>query len=370
MKKNFWGMMLLVLLSANVLWAQKNPNEAQLRSQIEGLKQQLVKIDTSVSQGDGKGRFSSAASDSLYKMQDYLMDLNDRLYWLTNKDSLLNAPTDRETPREDEIGMDGKSPQIDNESDTIPMPKGQPDFDLGSLMPKPKVKKYAYYFQFQNGVSLLNGQTSGATPTTAIPEWASQLGTNFGGTFIYALRLGKADLSKLKMEFNIKKKLTTSNFLKASPWQLRIGLGLQRYSVRQKTDFEINRAEDKSPTFSSTLDAQNNKRAYDKNTLTLYYLHVPITIWRKLTTKTCLEVGCFVDYARKTTQTLNYRENGIEHSLARTGDFGVNDFAYGATAAIGSNATTVYVNYHFNSLFAKSSIYNYNLMSIGIKVGY
>jgi hypothetical protein len=224
------------------------------------------------------------------------------------------------------------------------------------------VKKYSYFFQFQNGASFLLGNTRGTG--VSVPEWQTKIGSNQGGTAIYALRLGKADVSKLKMEFNLKKKFTTSNFLKASPWQLRIGLGLQRYEVAQKSDFEINLKTDKTVEFKTqTLD-------YQKNTLAVYYIHVPITVWRKLTDKSFIEVGGFVDVLRKSTQTLAYKQGEINNSLTRKGNFGINEIAYGATATIGGNAAALYINYHLSSLFAKHDTYNYNLMSVGVKVGY
>ncbi len=357
-----WAIALFALCSATALWAQKNPNEPQLLNEINGLKQQLVKIDTTIERGSSKGKFSGIASDSLYKIQDYIMDLNDRLYWMTNKDSLLHVMGDREVPTEEQKGMDGDSDPIGEEIDSLPPAPVMPDFDLGSLMPKPKVKKYSYFFQFQNGASFMLGNTRGGAGINA-PEWQTKLATNQGGTAIYALRLGKADVSKLKMEFNLKKKFTTSNFLKASPLQLRIGLGLQRYEVAQKVDYEINLKANSVEFSSQNLD-------YQKNTLAVYYVHVPVTVWRKLTDKSFIEVGGFVDILRKSTQTVTYKKDEIANSLTRKGNFGINEIAYGATATIGGNALALYVNYHLSSLFAKNDTYNFNLMSIGIKAGY
>jgi hypothetical protein len=67
---------------------------------------------------------------------------------------------------------------------------------------------------------------------------------------------------------------------------------------------------------------------------------------------------------------LAYKQGEIDNSLTRKGNFGINEIAYGATATIGGNAAALYINYHLSSLFAKHDTYNYNLMSVGVKVGY
>jgi hypothetical protein len=351
----------VLLISTKCLLAQQNPQESELKNQLEVLKKNLVKIDTAIVRGVDKGRFSAASSDTLYKLQDYIMDLNDRLYWMTNKDSLLNN-LDGDAPKEGENNIDGNSMEEEKE---IPMPQmdSLPKMDWGNLMPKPKVKKFAYFFQVQNGMSILLDHSSPTTGVT-LPEWKSKAVSNPGATLVYALRLGKADLSKIKFEFNIKKKLTNSKFITASPWQLRLGLGLQRYEIHQTTNLEINQNTQKEVTFI------DNKKEYNKNILGIYYIHIPLTVWRKIANKTFIEAGGFADIIRTTKQTLTYKDNGISNTLIRKGDFGTNAFAYGATVAVGGSAFAIYANYHLSPLFTKNTAFDYNLMSVGLRIGY
>lgn len=353
----------LTLCLSLQLLAQSNPNEVTLKSQVANLKKQLATIEKTIEEGDGKGKFSSAVSDSLFSLQDLLMDLNDRLYWLTNKDSLLHANDENEVPREDQIHNNkGDDGDLDEEKE-IPMPNldSMPNIDWGNMM-KPKVKKRAIFFQFRNGVSFL--QDNSAIPASlAVPSWKTKLQSNFGGTMIYAIRLGKADLSNVKMEFNIKKKLTTSKFVKASPWQLRIGLGLHNYQIAEEKGLGINRGTDNVVAFSNANLHSNSK-------LSAYYVHVPLTVWRKLSGAAFIEAGVFTDILRQTKHTYSSSADGITTTTVRKGNLGLTPFAYGATATIGYGAFAIYGNYQLSPFFKKTEEYKYNLFSVGVRVGY
>lgn len=354
----------LTLCLSLQLLAQSNPNESTLKQQMASLKNQLKAIEKTIEDGDGKGKFSAAASDSLYAMQDLMMDLNDRLYWLTNKDSLFHVNDNDEVPREDQLDKGNDNADDMEEEKEIPMPKldSMPSFDWGNLM-KPKVKKRALFVQLKYGVSFMHDNSS-IVAGNPVPSWKTKIPSNFGGMLVYAIRLGKADVSKLKMEFNIKKKLTTSNFVKASPWQLRIGLGLHNYRVGENNGLSIFR--DSLSNFSF----KSNNPKLENSILRGYYVHIPVTVWRKIGGATYIEAGIFADILRLTKHTYSNKEDGITTTTVRTGNLGLTPLAYGATASIGYGAIAIYGNYQLNSFFKNTDQYKYNLFSVGIKIGY
>lgn len=360
MKLLFSGLTLFLSLQ---LLAQSNPNESTLKQQMASLKNQLKAIEKTIEDGDGKGKFSAAASDSLYTMQDLMMDLNDRLYWLTNKDSLLHAKDNDEVPREDQLNNGNDNADDMEEEKEIPMPKldSMPNMDWANLM-KPKVKKLAIFFQVKYGASFLQDNSAIASGNL-VPSWNTKFPSNNGGTLIYAFRLGKADLSKIKMEFNIKKKLTTSKFIKASPWQLRVGIGLHNYLLGEEKGLSINRNE-----ATKVVEFSDNK--LNNNILRAYYVHVPITVWRKLSGAAYIEAGGFVDILRQTRHTYSQTQDGIVTTTVRKGNLGLSPFAYGATASIGYGVFAIYGNYQLSSFFKNTDQYKYNLFSVGVKIGY
>jgi hypothetical protein len=351
-----------ILFALQVL-AQSNPNESILKQQIASLKNQLNAIEKTIDTGDGKGRFSGAVSDSLYSMQDILMDLNDRLYWLTNKDSLLHANSNDEVPREDQLDK-GNAEEMEEEKE-IPMPKmdSMPNFDWGNFM-KPKVKKRAVFFQLRFGASMMQDNSNVAAGLVA-PSWQLKFPSHLGTALIYAIRLGKANDSKLKMEFNLKKKLTTSNFIKASPWQLRLGVGLHNYQVAEDKGLLLTK---QSTTNSVEFTATNPK--LDNNAIKTYYVHIPLTIWRSLGGAAFIEAGAFADILRLSKHTYKNNQDGISTTVTRRGNFGVAPFAYGATASIGYGAIAIFSNYQISSFFKNTDTYKYNLLSVGIRLGY
>lgn len=360
-KISILALIISTFLSAT-MFAQKNPSEKVLKTQVEDAKKILVLIDSTISKGTDKGKFSVEVSDSLYSVQDYIMDLNDRLYWATNKDSIFNAvTTNAGDPANsgDDSGDENEIPMPDNSTDSTDTPQ-TPDFDWKSLM-KPKVKKTAKFVQFQNGiVGVMHSHNDAATGP--MPAFKTNTAANQGGGFIYARRIGKADVSNLKMEFNIKKKLTTSNFIKASPTQFRAGIFLQRYEMKEKGNIELN--ENNGAAFS------NNTGNITKNIITAYQINVPITIWRKISKSTFIEAGGFVGILRKSTQTYSFEESKIKNTLIRRGDLGLTEINYGATAAIGYGPIAIYTNYHLSPLFANRDDLKYNLWSVGLKFGY
>lgn len=351
-----------LLMTHLVMFGQQNPQEKQLQSQIDVLKQQLSNIGNTIEKGSTKGKFSAAASDSLYKTQDQLMDLNDRLYWLTNKDSILNAQLNEgEVPRIDQENKDDNRSDetMENGMDSLDFSK----FDFSSMLPKPKVKAASWYIQVQNGATIVLDNTASGQNLIQ-PDWKLKPGSNPGAHFIVAFRLGKPDMSNVKMDFSLKKKLITSNFIKASPWQLRVGIGLQRHEMLLDNK---NIFLDKTQKLIST---PIDDKIYTKNTVGLYYVNMPMTVWHRFGKKLVVEAGPYVSLMRFAKQSLQYKTEDVKNALVRKGNLGVNTFAYGVTASVGVAGIAVYGNYQLSNLFAGDTPYKYNIMSVGIKLGY
>ncbi len=101
--------------------------------------------------------------------------------------------------------------------------------------------------------------------------------------------------------------------------------------------------------------------------LRISYLTVPLSFRFKIAKKTYIDLGGFVGYNLVNSQTHVFKILNEKISEKRTGDYGVNDWTYGATAALKLFDTRFVFKYNLAPLFVENSNYNTNLLMIGFQ---
>ena len=97
------------------------------------------------------------------------------------------------------------------------------------------------------------------------------------------------------------------------------------------------------------------------------YVTVPLGLRFKLAKKTYLDLGGYVGYNVLTSQTHVFKINNEKISENRNGDYGVNDWTYGATAGLKLFNTRFVFKYNLAPLFVDNINFNTNLIMIGLQ---
>lgn len=97
------------------------------------------------------------------------------------------------------------------------------------------------------------------------------------------------------------------------------------------------------------------------------YVTVPIGIRFKLAKKTHLDIGGHVGYRLFSSQTHLYKLDNETLYEKRKGDYEMNDWVYGATAALKIFGTRFLFKYNFSEMFKDNPNFNSNIIMFGFQ---
>jgi hypothetical protein len=109
------------------------------------------------------------------------------------------------------------------------------------------------------------------------------------------------------------------------------------------------------------------ERLKDSPKFRVGYLTVPLGVRFKLAKKTHLDLGGHIGYRLFTSQTHVYKLDEETLYEKRRGAYEMNDWVYGATAALKIFNTRLLFKYNFSNLFKENPSYNTNLFMVGFQ---
>jgi Outer membrane protein beta-barrel domain len=123
----------------------------------------------------------------------------------------------------------------------------------------------------------------------------------------------------------------------------------------------IDQKGDVTPRFNDVEDLKSKPKFRTS------YVTVPLGFRFKIAKKTYLDIGGYLGYNLKTSQTHEFEINDEEIITKRSGDYGVNKWMYGATAGIKVWGTRIIVKYNLSNLFVSNNEYNTKLIMVGFQ---
>jgi hypothetical protein len=118
---------------------------------------------------------------------------------------------------------------------------------------------------------------------------------------------------------------------------------------------------DHTPNFTKVENLKGDAK------MRLGYVTLPLGFRLKVAKKTYFDLGGYVGYNVLTSQTHVFKVAGEKITEKRNGDYGVNDWTYGATAGIKLFSTRFVFKYNLAPVFADNASYNTSLWMIGLQ---
>ena len=141
------------------------------------------------------------------------------------------------------------------------------------------------------------------------------------------------------------------------------GIGYLKNRFKIENDLRLTTNPDtKEPSFVVVDNANENPK------LNIGYINVPLSFSFALSKKTKLELGGYAGYRINTVQKFHIkteRETIHEHRFAR---HQLNNWVYGATAALDISGFDIIARYNISKLFKDNPNYDYNTFMIGTSI--
>lgn len=149
---------------------------------------------------------------------------------------------------------------------------------------------------------------------------------------------------------------------KESKVAINYGISYLKNRFKIENDLRLTSNVNKEPEFVTVLDVKDNPK------LNVGYINIPLTLNISLSKKTKLELGGYAGYRIHTVQKFNLKSgNEIIHE-SRYAGYNLNNWVYGATAALDVSGFDLIVRYNFSKLFKDNPNYDFNTFMIGTSV--
>lgn len=149
-----------------------------------------------------------------------------------------------------------------------------------------------------------------------------------------------------------------------SPVGLEYGLVYQFTELDNREDYVI--SENGEGLWEYGKDGQD----YKQSELYAHYLTIPLAIRfnDRNNDKFSVSIGGFAGLRLGGTQELKYEEDGSKIFERQRNDFGLPDFNYGLSFGIGGNHVQWYSTYQMNNFFDGDEVYDWNVVTTGLKL--
>jgi len=211
--------------------------------------------------------------------------------------------------------------------------KEDDDEDEDIVSKKDSCNNYNEGFKHWNGIELgINGLLDYKNRLDA-PDGATFLELNYSKSIQFGLNLFEKNFHIYKNYINL-----TTGF----------GFDFNHYALKNNVTLNSD---------TSYLSASNDLVKYNKNTLNVSYIKVPL-ILEINTSKNPknnfhIAAGALFEYRIHSVLKQKYDLNDKHYKIKQRDDFNLDPFLYSATARIGYNNVTLFANYSLNRLFKK-----------------
>jgi len=149
---------------------------------------------------------------------------------------------------------------------------------------------------------------------------------------------------------------------KDSKVAINYGISFLKNRFKIENDLRLTTNANKNPEFVGVPDAKDNPR------LNVGYLNIPLSLNFSLSKKTKLELGGYAGYRIHTVQKFHLKTSNETIHESRYAGYNLNNWVYGATAALDVSGFDLIVRYNFSKLFKDNPNYDFNTFMIGTSV--
>jgi hypothetical protein len=149
---------------------------------------------------------------------------------------------------------------------------------------------------------------------------------------------------------------------KESKVAINYGISFLKNRFKIENDLRLTSNGNDNPEFVGVPDAKDNPK------LNVGYINIPLSLNFSLSKKTKLELGGYAGYRIHTVQKFHLKTNKESIHESRYAGYNLNNWVYGATAALDISGFDLIVRYNFSKLFKDNPNYDFNTFMIGTSV--
>ena len=146
---------------------------------------------------------------------------------------------------------------------------------------------------------------------------------------------------------------------KESKVAINYGISFLKNRFKIENDLRLTSNGNENPEFIGVPDAKDNPK------LNVGYINIPISLNFSLSKKTKLELGGYAGYRIHTVQKFHLKTSKESIHESRYAGYNLNNWVYGATAALDISGFDLIVRYNFSKLFKDNPNYDFNTFMIG-----